>query len=379
MFGAYLSRRFRSRDQTKDAATWIRRGVDATYTQFTQGQGVEQQDLDWIPLTTQTRGSSSGGYVVSNLLHQATNEQDSRNLFNIYRDAIVNYVVENNVDIDEDMLPLWKALEPDDSDILDTEELKQKYGMQQDHFIDRDFVANSFKSRAVALGLRPEVVIRRYLEATSGVWFIYRISTPRLDALPSNFDECKINVSMLRVRPFDFLFQLDRSTPRFIHEFNSDSDGAKLMKVEGHTFPMSQKFNFIGRSRVGNSSVVAFSWPEPEGWETDDHAPLARTFGLSMGTNSARAQIAYYSIADYIPGSRMADSAAFDAAVESLKGAIGQVDSCEDLACHVAAAIEKASQHSGVSAELSDYQTPTKDEIHDLFDRSRQHIVFRSL
>lgn len=444
MLGSYLARQYGHRtDKAKDAAAWIRRAVDGEFTQrnprYDTRLGTGEIDvLEWLPLSSKqaipggddveapavaakpsrkvaaqpaklrsvkakqapkaSKGANGEGFVVKNYFHASTSDSDQRMLFNVYRAALMSYIVEHEPVIDEDMRPFLAALQPADGGFLSTPALRSKYGGDPEYFFDRSFIQGRFREISAGLGVRPEAVAERFLAMCAGMWLIFRISTPPLAniALPKpdgtspefGFEDCRINVSLLRVRPHKFLTDRDRLTPRFIYE-NKAGAAAGIERAEGYVFPMGGKVHLLGRPRrVGVGSPISFSWTEDNGWEhgADEMSEPPERRGLAYATNASGDRVAFYFQARFVHGSRMDNSAAYDAAVEVIKKVVDQygvATVAQDIESRIAAARAESLSALGegkvdpLAGVKFSVECPSRQQLEDLFNASKRDVVFR--
>ncbi|MEM9027953.1 MAG: hypothetical protein AAGC70_06260 [Pseudomonadota bacterium] len=277
------------------------------------------------------------------------------------------------------MQPFLRALEPTIGPYLDTLDLQRRYGIGEEFFFDRAFVANTLRSRGALIGLPPVQVAQRILAGIAGVWIVYRISTPEgedeQNAEPLTFDKCRINVSLLRIRPFEFLSDIDHLAPRFIYEFTT---GDGMQRAEGYLFPVGGKINFLGRLTRGDvGALVSFNWPEDDGWATGQGTPAGEKRGLAFSANARTQRVAFYFLAQFVPGSVVPDETNFDIFVSVLKTAVGQYD-IASLQSSIRGSINMACQSiaSGQCLGL-EVQVPSDDRLEELFSISQRDLVFR--
>jgi len=382
VLASYLARKYRNRSSSKksrnpipDAGGWIRRKAEETYLELEE----EGKTLDWIPV----KSPSQDAYTIPNFLHASTNDTDLRSLFNLYRDATLKFIVEHNANIDSDMLPFLRALEPAQGHYFNTKKLQDKYGLGREYFFDRTFIENTLNARAnlVGGGIRAKDLVERMLESCAGVWLVYRISTPPADIEKPTFETCEINVSLLRIRPFRFLPETDKLLPRFIYEFRI-GDIHKRHRAEGYIYPMSRKLNFLGRLVAEeDNSVVSFNWPEDDGWaQGEAHQNISEKQGLAYSTNALGDRIAFYFLAHRIDIAVNGQSDRYNAIVSVLQHTIAKYPAA-DLQSSMDAAIVEGKNNSKLAQAFDDLgihvDIPDAAQLEKLFVSSRQHVVFR--
>lgn len=379
LFGIYLITKHRSRSakDTRDAMTWIKKSVDDTYAT------VGGADLDWIPMT------ASG--EVKQFFHLSTTDTDRVKLFNLYRDAVLKYVAEWGVHIDDDIVPLFLALEPGLSADFDTPELRRRYGLSHDIYFDRTFITETFEIAGALRRMRADAFARAFLGKVDGMWLMYRFSSKGFgDTVPiERLEQTRTNVSLVRIRPFAHLSPFETTTPVFIYESTSDIPQEPTMRVHGHLYPAGGRVNFLGqrvRSEESQLGPVAFSWPLPPEGIAPNAQRMTRCSGVAYGMNSTAERVAFYFLALFVPNAGDEATVVYDEKVKVYKELVG-VYSTTSLDSELQR--ELATARKRYESDLSDPRknplaglelpvpVPTQDELNELFKRSREDIVFK--
>jgi len=357
--------------------TWIKRSAEGTFKRLT----ASGNELDWMPLTNDGN--------VKLFYHLSTTDSDRTNLFNLYRDAVLRFVSEWEIDIDDEMIPFFLALEPDRFEDFDTPDLQQKYSLTHEYFFDRAFFIQALDMAGRPLGLRPEVFARRMLNAVDGMWLMFRFSSGGAGQPIESIEQTRMNVSLIRIRPFAHLSPLEVRTPLFIYESRSDFPDQPLMRVHGHLYPAGGRINFLGqrdRHQEPTPAPIAFSWPLSDEGLSGRSSHMTKNYGVAYGMNSSLQRIAFYFFACFIPASNAESKAAYDERVKVYKRLVG-VYPTATLDTELRTALGRAQQH--YLSELPDKREnplagselplaiPTRDDLNELFKDSREHIVFK--